>query len=251
MIVDAGAVAIVYAGLAFGGLVKGMAGIGLPSATLAVTALFVSPVLAVASLVAPLVITNLAQVVRSGGIAQSFRRHGGVALSLAGSLALATLLVTRVSTSVLIAVIGLAVTVFAASSLIREPPALPPALRRPLGLVAGVLGGLLGGLSTVWAPPIVMYFQACRLGKDEFVQATGLVFLAGSVPLSIGYLLAGVLDGPLLLVTLGGCLPALLGFWLGERLRAHVSVERFRTVILVVFLFSGLNLLRRGLMGEG
>ena len=126
-------------------------------------------------------------------------------------------------------------------------PRLPPHLDRPAQIIAGAVAGVLGGLSGIWAAPLVFYLTARQVDKDEFIRATGLLILLGSVPLAIGYLQQGFLTQSYALIGALLILPTLLGFTLGERLRKNWSTETFRKVFLYLFLILGLNLLRRGM----
>ena len=79
------------------------------------------------------------------------------------------------------------------------------------------------------------------------MRATGLLFLLGSLPLCIGFWQQGLLSGDLAVTSASMIVPTLLGFTLGEVIRRHLPAERFRRVVLLVFLVMGLNLLRRAL----
>ncbi len=97
----------------------------------------------------------------------------------------------------------------------------------------------------IWAPAVVVYLIARRAEKDEFVRVTGLLFLLGSLPLCIGFWQQGLLTGDLAVTSAAMIVPTLAGFALGEVIRRHLPADRFRTVVLLVFLVMGLNLLRR------
>ena len=68
------------------------------------------------------------------------------------------------------------------------------------------------------------------------------------LPLIAGFSSNGMLTGPLALVSVTMTIPAIIGFQVGERVRKRLDTERFRTVVLIIFLFLGLNLLRRALI---
>ena len=105
----------------------------------------------------------------------------------------------------------------------------------------------MGGLTAVWAPPLVMYLSARQVHRDEFVRATGLLLFIGSVPLCAGYALTGHLTATLAGQSALMLIPTLAGFTLGERLRRGLSAQRFRMILLMVFLVLGLNLIRRAI----
>ena len=109
-------------------------------------------------------------------------------------------------------------------------------------LVMGLISDAIGGLASIWGPTITMYLMARNIDKDEFIATIGFLFLVGSIPLVVGLTLPGVitvdalfLSGVFTLVSLAGC-------WIGERVSGRLSNERFRRVVLAVFLLMGVRL---------
>ena len=97
-------------------------------------------------------------------------------------------------------------------------------------------------MSSIWSPPVVMYLMARKTPKDAFIAATGFLFLAGSFPLAVGLYLSGVLTTIAAFKSLMGLGATLLGFRIGEMLRARVSQESFRKAVLIAFLIMGVRL---------
>ena len=58
---------------------------------------------------------------------------------------------------------------------------------------------------------------------------------------------SGLLDGETAPLSAGMVVPSLIGFTLGEAIRRRLDADRFRTVVLWMFLLMGLNLIRRSL----
>jgi len=77
---------------------------------------------------------------------------------------------SRMSTPLVTLILGVSISLFAATSLWREWPILPTRFDRHAQIITGVVCGVLGGLTAVWAPPIVIYLSALRLDKDAFVR---------------------------------------------------------------------------------
>jgi uncharacterized membrane protein YfcA len=118
-------------------------------------------------------------------------------------------------------------------------------LRWQLGV--GVLSGFLGGLSSIWSPPVAMYLMARDTPKEQFIAATGFLFLAGCFPLAFGLYLSGVLTPVTAIKSLMGLVVVLLGFRIGELLRGRVSQELFRKFVLIAFLVMGVRLILAGI----
>jgi len=227
------------------GTIKGVVGIGLPTTAIGVLSQFTDPRLAITLAIFPIVAGNSWQIIRSGNFLSTLKRYGLLGATLATVLLATTFLAPNISTNALILFLGVMIVLFAITSLAFKPPFLPQKHDRTGQIVSGALAGISGGLTAIWAPPLIIYFLARRIDKDEFVRASGVLLLCGSVPLLVGYLNNGLIDGPIAKLSAILIIPTLIGFSLGEVIRRHLDASRFRTAVLVMFLFMGLNLLRR------
>lgn len=236
---------IIAAVFIFAGVIKGTVGIGLPTVSVGLMTQFLPPHTAIAVVVFPLLVSNLWQVFRTGVSLGTLRTYWLLIGALALSLWLTTFFTARVSAEALLGVIGTAIVVFAVSSLAKTPPQLAPGGNPVAQSIAGISAGIMGGLTSIWAPPIVVFLIARRVSNDEFVRATGLILFVGAIPLTVGFLQTGLLNGQTAPLSALMILPTLLGFTLGEFIRKRLHPDRFRTVLLWVFLLMGLNLLRR------
>jgi len=112
-----------------------------------------------------------------------------------------------------------------------------------LALISGVLGGiasLSGPLPAIWG---VLRRWEMQRHRAIMVMFNCSCHVLGLIGLSI----AGLIDGTTLWRGLY-LLPCLLaGSWLGVRAWSLVSPERFRQLVLVLLLGSGLTLVARGL----
>ncbi|MEO0635463.1 MAG: sulfite exporter TauE/SafE family protein [Pseudomonadota bacterium] len=229
------------------GTIKGTVGIGLPAASVGMMALFLPPKVAITLVVVPIVIVNVWQYWTAGDRIGALRRYWLFIAAMLPTLFVMTFVTAQVDGRTIALVLGLVVVAFAATNLFFSPPALPMRFDRPAQVLGGFGAGVFGGLTSVWAPPIMIYMLARRVEKDEFVRGCGVVFAAGSVPLFLGFVWNGLLQGSTALVSTAMVVPALVGFAVGARLRQHIDSDRFRTIVLVLFLLIGVNLLRRAL----
>lgn len=227
------------------GTVKGTVGIGLPTVSVAILSQFIAPHEAVATVVFPLLFSNMWQVFRSRAGLGTLRKYWALIAVLMVTLWATTFVTVGMSPQTLLAIIGFAIVIFAASSLVRTPPEVPNRLDKAAQIVAGLASGVMGGLTTIWSPPVVVYLIARRTDNEEFVRATGLFFLLGCVPLVLGYWQTGLLNGETAPTSALMIVPALLGFSLGELIRKRLDAALFRKVLLWTFLLMGLNLLRQ------
>ncbi len=244
MNIDLNLLALGFAVFLLAGTIKGVVGIGLPIAAVGILSQFIDARTAILLAVFPIVISNFWQVYRAGNILPTIRRFGILAISLAVAMFITTFFAKSVSAEVLVFALGFMIVLFAATNLAFAPPPLPARWDRPVQIVTGIFAGITGGLTAIWGPPIVIYFLASRLDKDEFIRASGILFLCGSVPLLFGYINNGLITAETALLSGAMIVPTLIGFAVGERLRRHLDASRFRMAVLVMFLLIGLNLLR-------
>ena len=92
---------------------------------------------------------------------------------------------------------------------------------------------------------MVIYLLSIRCDKDDFVRFTGFMILCGTVPLTIGYIVNGLLDKTLAIASCMMIVPTLIGFSVGEYLRRYLGGQQFQNAVLVLFFLMGLNLIRR------
>ncbi len=222
------------------GAVKGITGMGLPTVAVSLLALWMSPAYAAALLVAPSLLTNLAQCQ-----GPHWRRLSALLWPTWIGLSLVTVFAPSWGAAVDVRLIlGFVLVVYGAWGLWR--PALPDLRSRPgwYGLLAGSATGLVTAATAVFVMPLVPYMQSLRLQKDEMVQALGLTFGIATIALAVrlGGSGAGPLVGP---ETILAVMAAFAGMWLGTRVRARTGPLAFQRALFGVFLMLGLiNLLR-------
>lgn len=231
------------------GTIKGTFGIGLPTVSVALLSQFILPHTAVTLVVFPILVSNFWQMYRMKAGLGTLRRYQTLVAVMVVSLFLTTFVTAQVSTDVLLGVIGMAVVIFAATSLARTPPVLPDQFDRSGQAAAGMAAGVLGGLTSIWAPPVVTYLIARRVDRDEFVRASGLLLAIGGIPLVLGFWNAGLLTAELAQLSAWMVIPTLIGFSVGEVIRRRMATDIFRTALLWMFLLLGLNLLRLTVFG--
>lgn len=237
-------------GMAFaifvGGVVKGITAIGLPIVTMVIVINFVPPQTALALITVPILVTNLWQASRAGDLITPIRRFWLMIVVFIICLYLGSLIVATVQPAMMFLLIGIAVVIFTVSQLFKplEKP-LSPMMERILGPVAGIFGGLLGGISTIWGPPMMMFLFMLHLPKDLWARTIGIIWLIGAIPLTLFYWQNGILNPSNIWLSIGACVPGMIGILIGERIRRFVNEALFRKVLLVALLIVGLNLIRR------
>lgn len=249
MATDALTLLIAAFALAAGGFVKGVVGIGLPIVALAILTSVLPVPVALALLVVPILATNMWQAVHAGSLLEPLKRFWPMIACLLIAIWFSAKLVVSLDSSVLYAMVGIIVVVFSTTAQFKPAWRIGAAAERWVGPLAGTIGGFLGGVSTIWGPPMVMYFVTLNLDKDTFIRTVGLVWFCASIPLVLAYWRHGILTPDRALWAAAGCVPAFVGLAAGQWLRGRVDQNLFRRALLIVLLIIGLNLVRRAIWG--
>ncbi|WP_299688727.1 sulfite exporter TauE/SafE family protein [uncultured Tateyamaria sp.] len=232
-----------------GGLVKGVVGFAMPMVMISLLSTLIAPELALAGLILPTLITNVAQALWQGaGAAWASARRFWIFLCVGGVVLLASAQLVRVlPIPVLLGIIGVPVVGFALLQLAGWRFALA---RQRAGVEAGIgaFAGFLGGVSGIWGPPTVLYLTALGTEKKEQMRAQGVIYGLGSVALAAAHVSSGVLNPDTVPFSAALILPALLGQWIGGKLLDRIDQVVFRRATLLVLLVVGLNLIRRALV---
>ena len=118
--------------------------------------------------------------------------------------------------------------------------------RRRWGFGAGVLAGVIGGAVGTPGPPVVLY-AATQGWSARAIKANLQAFFAVNQGVILaGYWWAGLLTPEIGRLTASFALPAIAGVAAGALLFARVDQARFRRIVFLLLLASGLVLLVRG-----
>jgi uncharacterized membrane protein YfcA len=229
-----------------GGFVKGAVGLGLPTVSLAVLTAGMDLRAAVALMALPAACTNVYQATQGGEFLDLLRRHWPLVLSSFISVWFGTLILFSVDPLLLTGILGTTLCLYAALSLLTVRLRLEPVL----GPLTGGLTGLMTGATGSLALPLMAYLDGLGLDKNRFVQLTGIVASALTVPLAIGVAGRSMVAGTLPLAAVLVLIPSFLGLWFGQRVRARLSEGRFRTLVLLSLLVLGAKLVDKGFLGN-
>lgn len=236
---------LVIAVFAFGGMIQGTLGFGLPLTTMSLLSMFLDVPTAAALNTLPMMAGFLFQATRGGRMFETMRRFWPLLIALAIGTWLGAMLISVLDPRWLLGILGVIVLLFCAISFVHPALRLPPGMEMSWGAAIGFVSGVAGGVSTVHGPPLIMYVVALRLEKDEFVAALGTFFLMGSILVTIAYVEQGVLTRENAPWSLACVLPVLACMWLGQRWSRRIDRERFRKIVIFALLVLGLNLVRR------
>ncbi|MSO76453.1 MAG: sulfite exporter TauE/SafE family protein [Alphaproteobacteria bacterium] len=242
---DPTTIAMVALGLAAGGLVKGVTGLGLPIVALPILTTVMEVPAAISVMLVSMLLTNVVQAWRTGRVMWAVRRFWTLALGVAVGTIIGGNLSAQLESRWLYSIVAGCMLAFAGLGFSRFEPRVPETSRVWLSPMVGLSAGVLGGMSTMFGPPFVIYMAALRVPKEEFVASISMFMLVGSVCLGGTYSALGLLGEQAWLASFLAFVPALIGLQLGAWVRDRIDQERFRKVVYLALILLSLNLLRR------
>jgi uncharacterized membrane protein YfcA len=230
------------------GLVKGVVGLGLPTVSMALLALMMTPADAAALLIVPSLITNIWQMRPFTALPPLLRRLGPMQIGVcvgtwAGAIAFGAPAGAWASVS-----LGCVLIVYGGWSFRGARMSVRPATGRWLGPLIGAVTGLVTAATGVFVVPAVPYLQALDLDRDALIQAMGISFTVSTVALAVGLALNGSYSDAAAGASVAMLLPALAGMAAGQRLRKSLSPLWFRRVFLGGLIVLGVHMVVREML---
>lgn len=224
---------------------KGAIGFGFPALATPLLALVIDVKTAVVVLIVPNIAMDGLQAMRRGGFVEGLRRFGGLLIFGAIGTVVGTHLLVALPSRVVTLILGCFVVVFVLLNATRFTPKVPPGWERWIAGPVGFVAGILGGITNVPGTPLVLYFYALGLAKQEFVRAVAITFLIYKL-VQLGAVLAyGLLTWSVTGVSVGLSAVALGGFALGLRVQDRLDQQTFDRAILGFLALLGLWLVWR------
>ncbi|KPA92070.1 putative permease [Pseudomonas asplenii] len=230
------------------GLVKGVTGMGLPTVAMGLLGTAMPPAAAAAMLLIPSFVTNVWQLFCGPSITRLLRRLWPMMLGiLLGTVGGSALLVKADPVWSGFG-LGMALIVYAVYALVAPTLAVPGRVEKWLSAVIGLITGVVTGATGVFVMPAVPYLGSLNMNREELVQALGLSFTLSTVALAIGLFSHGAFHVEQFGMSTAAVVPALIGMWVGQRVRRRISPLRFRQCFLLLLLVLGLELCSRPLL---
>ncbi|MBY5385324.1 sulfite exporter TauE/SafE family protein [Rhizobium leguminosarum] len=224
------------------GIVKGVAGMGLPTVAMGVLSAIMSPVSAASLLVIPSFVTNFWQLFTGPNFLTLIRRLWLMMLGIMVGTLAGSWLLTSANTEYASVGLGSALILYAMHGLWAKPLSVPARLERVLSPVIGLTTGAINGGTGIFTLPAVPYLQALGLAKGDLIQALGLSFTVSTIALAMGLALGGAFHLGNMTLSALAVIPSLLGMWVGTAVRERISAATFRRWFLIVLSILGLEL---------
>jgi len=230
------------------GSVKGVIGMGLPTVSIGLLGLLLTPAQAAAILLVPSLATNIWQFAVGGGLRGLLARMWPLLAGVCIGTFIGAVSLPSGNSGEATLWLGLALAAYAALGLFRIHFTVPPRAETWLGLITGIATGVITVATGVFAIPMVPYIQAMQFERDRLVQALGLSFTVSTVTLAGALGHAGEISAALFWPALVALAAALTGVMLGQVVRGRVRTETFRLCFFSGLLLLGLHLALSGLI---
>jgi len=238
---------VVAAVFLLAGWIKGVVGMGLPTVAMGALGLVIAPVQAAALLVIPSLVTNFWQFVAGPAKRVIVRRLATMMVFVCIGTAIGIHFLTSGSSRWPSVALGTVLAVYSLAALLLPRLSVPPSLESKMSPAIGVVTGILAGATGVFVVPAVPYLSALKFSKDELIQALGLSFTVSTVALGVALGASGSYPPGILLMSLAAVVPALVGMFIGQRMRDRIPPAAFRRWFFVAMLLVGCYMVARAL----
>ena len=231
----------------FGGVVKGVTGVGLPLVLVPLAAQFIPVPEAVALVSVPMVATNMTQAMEGGDTVVAIKRIWPILAPLVVGTVIGVRLLVTIDRRVLAFILGPSFLAIAALLAVMPRVRLSPATARWAAPAVGLGAGVLGGMSAMFGPPMIAYLVGLGTEPDSFVKQMAIFAFTAALTMLLTLGGSGTLSGLDLAVSAGAIVPIQAGMPLGRWLRRRIPPVVFRVLVLIVLAVSGLDLLHRAM----
>jgi uncharacterized membrane protein YfcA len=230
------------------GFVKGVIGLGLPTVSIGLLGLLMTPAQAAAILVVPSLVTNVWQAAVGGSLLALARRLWPLLTRTCIGTVIGVALLPRDGNGRATMWLGLALVVYAALGLVKVQFAVPRHAETWLGLLMGVATGAITVATGIFVMPGTPYIQSLEFDRDRLVQALGLSFTVSTITLAAALAYTGHVQKSLAWPSIVALAAVLVGMGLGQLTRGRIKAETFRLCFFVGLMLLGIHLALRGLL---
>lgn len=231
---------------ALAGMIKGTIGLGLPAVSMGLLTMVISPLQAATLLIIPSMVTNIWQLFAEGRVLQLIRRFWLLLIGIiVGSIwsVFPTLGHSDFNSE---ALLGGMLALYGLYGLFAKSMPNLSKYENWLSPIMGYLGGALTVATGVVVIPVVPYLQTLNLQRDDLVQSLGLAFTTSTICLAVFLHQNPVENMPMdYVMSIIALIPALIGMWLGTKIRYRISEQKFRKVFFFGLIALGSYMILR------
>jgi uncharacterized membrane protein YfcA len=230
------------------GFVKGVIGLGLPTVSIGLLGLLMSPAQAAAILVVPSLVTNVWQAAAGGGVIALTRRLWPMLTGICVGTFIGAALIPHDDSGRATIGLGLALVLYSALGLIKGHFSVPRHSESWLGLLMGTATGAITVATGIFVIPGTPYVQSLKFDRDKMVQALGLSFTVSTITLALALAHAGEMAWALWVPSALALATAIVGMLIGQAVRGRISPAKFRLWFFISLLALGLHLTLRHML---
>lgn len=215
------------------GIVKGIIGLGLPTISMGLLSIVMTPASAACLLIIPSLVTNIWQLFLGPALLKLVRRLWGfIAGIFIGTLFSIFPSLTSASSWTEVA-LGIVLMIYGVWGInAKKLPSLNKSEQR-LSPVVGYLTGAITAATGIFVIPAVPYLQLLQLNKQDLIQALGLAFTASTIALALQLSLDNTLGQTDYYLSAIALIPAIVGMYIGQYLRKKISELFFRRCFFI------------------
>ncbi|MCB1519964.1 MAG: sulfite exporter TauE/SafE family protein [Hyphomicrobiaceae bacterium] len=241
-------IALVAVTFFLGGFVKGVVGFGPPLMAVAIIAPLYGIQTALALVIVPTFVMNIFQAFQGDAIRPLASRLLPYLVTTVMGITIGVGILASARPDSMRALLGLILVVYAVASLANMELPAPGRHERYVTPAVGLLSGTLAGMTGVYVFPTALYLRALGLDRDALIQSMGVIFLVATLALGINLGGRNLLPGGLAAMSVLAIVPALVGQWIGRRVRHRLPEATFRLVFLLALAVVGAGIFLRAVV---
>lgn len=232
------------------GIVKGISGMGLPTVSMALLSLLMSPAKAALLMVMPSLATNITQCLGRHWL-ELIRRFWAMWLALALTTVFIPIPGVDEAGQEARLMLGIILIAYGLWGLFKPALSKVPTQSILVTSLVGALSGLITAATGVFVIPMVPYLQLLNIEKDKFIQALGISFTVATLALAARFGLgnfSSLIDS--IYEVFVALVAAFIGLSIGSRLRGKLNPTQFQKALFCIFIILGLIMSYRVLLAR-
>jgi uncharacterized protein len=233
---------LIAAVFALAGFVKGVIGLGLPTVSMGLLAVAMTPLQALTVVILPALVTNIWQTFVGPYLRDIVRRLWPLMLGTAIGIWSCGGLMTGPYSRYAAIILGILLAIYALVSLVKFSFSVALENERWIGGLVGLITGAVAAATGVQVIPSMPFMQSIGMEKEELVQALGVFFTVATAAQAFNLTSAGLLNASTALPGIVAMVAAFAGMFIGQAVRTRMQPDAFRRWFLIAMLLLGIYL---------
>lgn len=231
--------------------VKGTIGFSMPTILVSGFTIFMPTDMAIATMIIPSLVSNLQQGLHNGynTARKVIRPFWGFTLLVLILIVVFAQIFAHLQDHILYILLGIPISLFSFILLIGWRLPFLSRTNPFSGWIIACVSGFGGGIAGIWGPPIVLYLNALNVRKKIQYNIQGIIYGLCAAVFFFAHIGSGIMGiGEFWL----SCLMVpitIVGMKIGAHIQDKLNQAMFQRIALIVLIISGLNLIRKGIVG--